>query len=135
MIRPGKGGYAITTCDVCVQAILPLRGPWMRVRHDFRRRDVCATCESNLVRRAEDRGHTPADWSRIIEIGRALGGEVWRVGDLLYWFREPITFPARTANVTLVGPAAAPPSGRRRARSRWLGWPRFLQRPRRSPRR
>ena len=51
---------------------------------------LCAECEGELIRSADDRGSTAEDHYRLMDMGRRLVGEVWSAGDHVYWFRDPI---------------------------------------------
>jgi len=51
---------------------------------------LCDACAAAIIKEAEDRGEDGVDTMRLNNVARAVGGDVWRVGDRLYWFSFPI---------------------------------------------
>ena len=76
-----------TVCDRCRnEAELQL---WFRVYPAQDRVRICADCAEHVRSDAEDRGHDGEDTYRLNGIATALGGDVWRTGETIYWFRFP----------------------------------------------
>jgi hypothetical protein len=76
-----------TSCDRCrLETELQL---WIRVFPVQDRVRLCAECSEHVRSDVDERGLDGEDTQRLNTVASHLGGDVWRTGERVYWFRFP----------------------------------------------
>jgi hypothetical protein len=107
-------------CDRCGE-VYPVLELWRRVYPDPRRASVCTSCGDAWRKQADDRGSDGQDNQRLATLVAGVGGEYWRAGEDLFYFRHPVWHapePSPRARRTPTRRRAKAPSRAKKRRSR-----------------